>query len=160
LFSRSEYGRGDLVQGTTMKLALLAIVVATAAPAFADPCKPGGTPLFTIDHQGVATQPTSTTTVLTSGAWTITGKDAGGKPTAAKAGCLGQREAGALEKLIASVPWTVTTKRINCKVAATTWMVDSIKGKEVFTERVCGRDVLDDKSAAALTEIHAMLDKL
>ena len=143
-----------------MKLALVGILVATTAPAFADPCKPGGTPLFTVDHQGVANQPTSITTVLTTGAWTVAGKDATGKATAAKAGCLAKPELARLEKLIAGVPWTVTTKRINCKLAATTWMVDSIKGKEVFTERVCGRDILDDKSAAALVDIHAMLDKL
>jgi hypothetical protein len=148
----------DLVQCREMKLALLA-TLALATPAFADPCKTEGTPLVVIDHQALAKQPTSITTLFAGGGWTITGKDAAGKPTATRKGCL---DKAALAKVEADVkaPWTVTQKRINCKLAATTWTVDSVNGKEVFTERVCGRDVLDEKSAAALADIHAVLDKL
>ena len=145
-----------------MKLALLALALA-ATPALADPspaCKAEGTPLFVIDHQSMTKQPTSIATAYPTGAWTFAAKDGAGKPTAAKRGCLDKAVLAKLAQLIADAPWTTTTKRINCKIAATTWTVDSANGKEVFQERACGKQLLDDKSAKALEGIHAILDPL
>ncbi len=141
-----------------MKLALLAIVALTA-PALADPCKAEGTALFSVDHRALNQQPTSITAVFASGAWTFVAKDATGKVTADKKGCLDKAQLAKVEA-DTKAPWTVTQKRINCKLVATTWIVDSVNGKEVFTERACGRDMLDDKSAAALADLHAIVDKL
>lgn len=149
--------RGDLVQCREMKLALLTILALTPS-ALADPCKADGTALVSVDHRAT-NQPTSITNVFAGGAWTFTAKDAAGKVTAEKHGCLDKAQ---LDKVEADtkVPWTVTQKRINCKLVATTWIVDSVNGKEVFTERACGRDMLDEKSAAALADLHAIVDKL
>jgi hypothetical protein len=155
-------GRGDLVQGRDMKLILLGLVAATA-PAVADPsptCRAEGISLFAIDHQSMNKQPTSLTTAYPTGAWTFVAKDGAGKPTAEKHGCLDKATLAVLAGLVADAPWTTTTKRINCKMMATTWTVDSANGKEVFQERACGKVLLDDKSAKALEKIHAILDPL
>ena len=145
-----------------MKLILLGLI-ATTAPAFADPsptCRAEGISLFAIDHQSMNHQPTSLTTAYPTGAWTFIAKDGAGKVTAKKQGCLDKAATAALAKLIADAPWTTTTKRINCKMLATTWTVDSANGKEVFQERACGKLLLDDRSAKALEQIHALLDPL
>ncbi len=144
-----------------MKLALLCLL-ALSTPAFADPapaCKAEGVAVFAIDHRAMNQQPTSITTLFAGGGWTTLAKDGAGKTTTSKKGCLDKAHLAKIEAAV-KVPWTVTQKRINCKLVATTWIVDSVHGKEVFTERACGRDILDEKSAAALVEIHAIMDKL
>lgn len=145
-----------------MKLIILALIAASA-PAVADPspaCKAEGTPVFAIDHQSMNHQPTSLTTAYPTGAWTFIAKDGAGVQTAEKHGCLDKAALATLTKLVAGAPWTTTTKRINCKMMATTWIVDAANGKEVFQERACGKQLLDDRSAKALEGIHAILDPL
>ena len=145
-----------------MKIALISLLAASTT-AFADPtatCKSEGTPLFVIDHQSMNKQPTSTITVFSGGGWTFTAKDGSGKSTAAKRGCLDVAARDKLAALVKGAPWTTTTKRINCRVVATTWTVDSANGKAVFEERACGKTVLDDASTKALADIHAIMDPL
>ena len=123
-------------------------------------CKSEGTPLFAIDHQAMAKQPTTTTSVFAGGGWTLVAKDAAGKVTDTRRGCLGKAALDKLAGLVKDSPWTTTTKRINCRVVATTWIVDSANGKAVFTERACGKELLDDVSAKNLVAIHAIVDPL
>lgn len=148
-----------------MKLALLALpaLLAAVTPGLADPmpaCKAEGKDLFAVDHRASGKQPTSTVTVKENGSWLEVAKSADGKLLGEKKGCLEKTTLIKLASLIKTSPWTVTQKRINCKLMATTWIVDSANGKEVFTERACGKDRLDDASAKNLVEIHAILDGL
>lgn len=130
-----------------MKLALLLLL--PAAASFAEPCK-DGPPLVAFDHQGVAGQPTSKLVVATTGAWT----------NGAKKGCLDKQTLDKVTALVDGAPWTVTQKRITCRVAPQTWIEVDIKGKHVYEEKTCGKDLLDDQSTKALGELHGLLDKL
>jgi len=139
-----------------MKLALLLLL--PAAASFADTC-PGGTPLIALDQQGVAGTTTRSISVSTSGAWEVT-KSSPQKPPGPRHGCLDKATLDKAVALVDGAPWTVTQKRISCRVAPQTWTEVEIKGKHAYEEKTCGKDVLDDKSAAALAELHKLFDTL
>lgn len=130
-----------------MKLALLLLL--PAAASFADPCKDGPS-LVAFDHQGVAGKATSKLVVATTGAWT----------DGTRKGCLDKAALDKATALVDGAPWTVTQKRITCRVAPQTWTVVTIRDKTTYEEKTCGKDTLDDKSAAALAELHKLLDKI
>jgi hypothetical protein len=153
-------------------LALLAFGCATAATAAPAPvparrpppppkgCVARGTPIFQIDHKAEpgAKLATSSFRLYDSGAWTYEPKNAEGKPEQAKRGCLSADEKKAA-KADLEVPWTVTTAQFHCMAHSSAFTEYSVRGKLVYTARMCSGKTLDEASQKALTDLEGRMTK-
>jgi len=122
----------------------------SAPPAGA--CRPTGAVLFEIDHRvdPGAKLGTSTTKLFANGAWTHDATSDDGKAAAQRTGCMAKADVKQLETSLHGVPWKVTTNRIHCNAMTAQFTVYQVDGKEVFTQRLCSGQNLDDKSRAVL----------
>jgi hypothetical protein len=122
------------------------------SPPHGDACRPAGKVLFEIDHKVIpgAQGETSMIKVFGNGAWTREGVDASGKPEAVTSGCLDKAYTKELASSLHGVPWTVTTARIRCMAISPTFTEYRVDGKQVFAEKLCSGQSLDDKSRAVL----------
>jgi hypothetical protein len=121
-------------------------------------CVARGTPMFELDHGpiGTAKQPSSTFKIHDSGAWTFESKDADGKAGEPQRGCFAGDDLTAI-KADVSVPWKTSAVGIRCMAMSTTSDKVMVKGKLVFTEKVCNDQKLDDASAKALADLTAKM---
>jgi hypothetical protein len=121
-------------------------------------CVARGTPMFEIDHgpTGTLKEASWAWKIYESGAWTYEAKDADGKADEPKRGCYAGDDLKAV-KADLEVPWKVTSAGMHCMAMATTADKVMVKGKLVFTEKVCNADKLDDASAKALEDLHGKL---
>jgi hypothetical protein len=123
------------------------------APAPAPTCKPSGDPILAIEHDVVAgvKQPTTATKLYANGAWTLAETDADGKPGRSASGCLAKDEVTRIKTALDGAPWKITHPKAHCMAMAQTFTVFSA-GTNKFTEKLCGTDILDDKTKAALDD--------
>jgi hypothetical protein len=147
----------------TLLLSLLtACATASAQPAPTPPpppppstgssCAVKGDPLLVIDHKVVANvkKDTTTTKVYASGAWTFEERDSDGKVLKTNTGCLAKADLAKVTALDGA-PWKVTHPRMHCMAMAQEYTVFTV-GAHSFTQKICGDDTLDDKTAAALAD--------
>jgi hypothetical protein len=115
-------------------------------------CRPAGGVLFEIDHRvdAGAKLPASTTKVFANGGWTREDTDSDGKAASARAGCLDKPALKQLETTLQGAPWKVTMARMRCMAISASYTVYQVRGKPVFTQRLCSGESLDDKSRAKL----------
>ena len=127
-------------------------------------CRPTGAVVFAIDHRvdrGVepaAKLPTSTAKVFANGAWTRDEADPEGKPLAPAAGCLAKPDLKQLEATLAGATWKVTKAQVHCMAVSATFTVYEVRGRPVFTQRLCSGEVLDDKSRGKLDAAVALVE--
>lgn len=133
---------------------------ATPPSSTAPACKPSGVALFEIDHRvdPGAKLSTSATRVFGNGAWTHDETDADGKALARTAGCLAKKDVASLETTLKGATWKVTTARMHCMAVSSTSTVYQVRGKEVFTQRLCGDKILDKDSRAKLDAAVALVE--
>ena len=138
---------------------------ATAAPSkpaapTAPACSPTGDVLFEADHRvdPGAKAATWTVKVFTNGAWTRSEIDAQGKPAAPRAGCFTPSDLKLLQTTLSGAAWKVTTSEIHCMAFSAESTVFHVNGKQVYTQRLCSGDSLDDKSRAKLDVASAQVD--
>ena len=121
-------------------------------------CVARGTPIFEIDHGpvGAAKQPSSSFKIYESGAWTFEPKDADGKAGESKRGCFAGDDLTAV-KADVGVSWKVSSAGMHCMAMATTEDKILVNGKQVFIEKLCNSQKLDDASAKALADLNAKM---
>ncbi|HEU4730466.1 MAG TPA: hypothetical protein VFT22_21355 [Kofleriaceae bacterium] len=157
------------MQHALLLLALLPVACASAAaspepggkpapPAAA--CRPTGPVLFEIDHRvdPGAHIATSNTKVFGTGAWTHDETDADGKAAPQSAGCLDKAELKQLETTLSGATWKVTINRIHCMAVSPAYTVYLVRGKQVFTQKLCSGASLDEKSRAKLDAAVALVE--
>lgn len=123
-------------------------------------CKPSDVALFEIDHRvdPGAKLATSASKVFPNGAWTHDETDGDGKALAQASGCLAKADVSKLESTLAGATWKVTTARMHCMAMSPTFIVYQVRGKEVFTQRLCGDKILDKASRAKLDAAVALVE--
>jgi hypothetical protein len=148
-------------------VALLACASAAASPepaagpaSPAAACRPAGAVLFEIDHRvdPGAHLATSSTKVFGNGAWTHEETDADGKAAPQRAGCFDKPELKQLETTLAGATWKVTTNRIRCMAMSPAYTVYLVRGKQVFTQKLCSGASLDANSRAKLDAAIAQVE--
>jgi hypothetical protein len=150
-----------------MKLALAFLLVAstaTAGPVVAEKklgCRVDGATVVEIKLVQLGSEPAGHVTKIFSGeGWRTQQIDKAGKPTDEKHGCVGGTEVHDLEAKLDKAKWKITTARNHCMAMATTSTEYSVKGKVVWSERMCSGQTLDKDSAAAIDAVKALVDKL
>ena len=143
---------------TSMKplaFALFTFVASHFHPVRADKVE---APVLTIQHAVVAgvKKPTTTTRLYAGGRWTYEETDPDGKQTKSTNGTLGKDETDKIVKALDAAPWTITHPRMHCNAMAQTYTVFTA-GNHTFTEKLCGTDILDDKTKAALDDADKQL---
>lgn len=128
---------------------------ATAAkPAAA--CAPLGTPVVELDFLDARSDVAQrTVAVYVTGASTLDVKQKG-QPDVHETRCLAAPELAKIEGLLA-VPWKTTRLPNHCMAKTTSLEVVKISGAPVFTEEMCGAEVLDPASAKSLAELDRLL---
>jgi hypothetical protein len=126
----------------------------------AEACRATGAVLFEIDHRADpgARLATSTIKVFATGAWTRDETDADGKPAAPRTGCLAGPDLKQLEAALHGAPWQVTVARMHCMAVTAVFTVFLVDGKQVFKQRLCSGESLDDKSRARLDAAVAQVE--
>ena len=140
-----------------MKLIAAALVLAAAPAAYADnTCKATGTPIFEVDDMVDKSSTEKVTEKQTqlyaSGAWTIT-------TDTTRTGCLDKQRMTEIRDHLQQMPWKISHPRIRCMAISEKFTVYKIDGQTKFTQRVCGPDVLDDKTQGLLAQVIASLNK-
>ncbi|HSR96677.1 MAG TPA: hypothetical protein VLM79_06470 [Kofleriaceae bacterium] len=133
-----------------------------AAPArAADACRPEGKVTFEIDHRvdPGAKLPTSIAKVFANGAWTRDETDADGKALPQRIGCLSTADAKQLDTALAGATWKVTKAQFHCMAMTPQFTVYQVRGKTVFTDRLCSGESLDEKSRAKLDAAIALVEQ-
>lgn len=123
-------------------------------------CRATGTPLFEIHKRSEMAEPTSTTAIYASGAWTFQPIDKDGRAGARVTGCFDKRTTKSLRQVIARSPWDTTLSRIVCKAYSPSFTEYYVKGQREYTARLCGAERLDEKSLGAIEIIEAVLAPL
>jgi hypothetical protein len=116
--------------------------------------------LFEIDHRvdPGAKLSTSATKVFANGAWTHDETDGDGKALAQRTGCFAKPDVKQLDTALHGVPWKITTSRIRCMARSAQFTVYLVDGKQVFTQRLCSGEALDEKSRTQLDAAIAQVE--
>ena len=114
---------------------------------------PKGDPILTIDHDAVsgAKKPTTVTKLYADGSWTLAETTAEGKAGRTASGKLDKDDIARIKTALDAAPWKVTHPTAHCMAMAQTFTVFTA-GKNTFTEKLCGTELLDDKTLAALDD--------
>ena len=140
-----------------MKLLLAALVVLPmTARADAPACKAGGAIMVEVDKRHDEKSVVDTK-VFGAGGWIQ--HVVRGDLAEEHHGCLTADQRAKLDRLVKSVPWKIETARITCKAMSLDSTVYTVAGKS-WTQRLCGAEHLDDKSAKALAEIESIVSGL
>lgn len=118
-------------------------------------CRAEGTPLFEIRKRSDVQEPTSSTAIYASGAWTFQPIDKAGRAGALTTGCFARRTLAAIRDAVHDAPWDVTFSRIVCKAYSPSFTEYYVRGRYEYTARLCGEQRIDDASAAAIKSIEA-----
>ena len=142
-----------------MKIALAALVLASASVVAAAPCPETGTPALEIDRAAIpnAKQPTWQVRLYASGGWTTIRVDASGKAAAPESGCLAPAAMAKVRAALKSAPWKVTHQRFHCMAMAVTHTIYKVDGKQVWKAETCNPDTLDAASQKAIDAFEAEL---
>jgi hypothetical protein len=150
-----------------MKLALAFLLVASttsAGPVVPEKkigCRVDGAMVVEVKLVQLGSEPAGHVTKIFSGeGWRAQEIDKAGKVTDQKQGCLDNTEVHDLQAKLDKAKWKITTARNHCMAMATTSTEYTVKGKVVWTERMCSGQTLDKDSAAAIDAVKAALAKL
>jgi hypothetical protein len=125
--------------------------------ASAPACPAEGVPLFEVRHRSDFKESTSTVSIYSSGAWTFQPIDKDGHAGALTTGCFDKATTKTLHQLVEKSPWDVTLARITCKAYSPRSTDYYVHGQLEYTARLCGAQILDEKSRAALEIIEKEL---
>ncbi|HEY5945232.1 MAG TPA: hypothetical protein VIV40_07070 [Kofleriaceae bacterium] len=120
-------------------------------------CRAEGTPLFEIAKRSDAAQPTSTTKIFSTGAWTFEPVDKDGRAGVLTTGCFDRRTLAEIRSAVNDAPWQVTFNRIVCRAYSASFTDYYVHGQKEFTARLCGEQRIDDASASAIKLIETEL---
>jgi len=120
-------------------------------------CNAEGTPLFEIRKRSEVEQPTSTTAIYSTGAWTFQPIDKDGHLGALMTGCFDKPTLQSIRNAVNDAPWDVTYSRFVCRAYSASFTQYYVHGKLEYTARLCNGQRLDDESAAAIKVIEADL---
>jgi hypothetical protein len=120
-------------------------------------CKAEGTPLFEIAKRSEAHEPTSTTAIYSTGAWTFQPIDKDGHTGALVGGCFDKPTLARIRTAVNESPWDVTFSRIVCRAYSASYTDYAVHGKHEYTARLCNGQALDNESAGALRLIETEL---
>jgi hypothetical protein len=152
-----------------MKLALALLLLASTAvadPVGGEPmkkvmCRSEGPTAVEVKIVQLGSEPAGHVTKLFEGnGWTIADIDKSGKADKEEHGCLGPSDLRELQAKLDKAKWKITTARNHCMVMATTSTEYTVRGKVVWTERMCSGQTLDKDSAAAIDAVKAAVAKL
>lgn len=130
-------------------------------PAKKPACSSAGKPVVEVKLVKLGSEPAGHVTKIFHGdGWRAQEIDKAGKITDDKQGCADGTDVRDLEAKLAKAMWRVTTARFHCMAMATTATEYRVKGKLVWTERMCSGQTLDKDSAAAIAAVDALLAKL
>ena len=150
-----------------MKLALAVLLV--AATASADPAEPMKKVMCRSEGPTVvevklvkldAGDAGHLTKIFEGNGWSAADVDKAGKAEKEEHGCLGPSEVRELQGKLDRAKWKITTARNHCMAMATTSTEYSVKGKVVWTEKMCSGQTLDKDSQAAIDAVKAVVAKL
>ena len=136
------------------KMLLLASLVLSVSAAADPPVK--GVPVFEIDRFD-GTRAVSITKLYGSGAWTVERTDVDHHTTMAMGVASSTLVTHPVRTLLANAPWKISHP-IHCMMATSQRTAYYADGTLLFTERACNDISLDDRSAAALTDIVNLVD--
>jgi len=151
-----------------MKLALACLMLATATasatpaePAKKPACSSAGAPVVEIKLVQLGSEPAGHVTKIFKGdGWRVQDIDKAGKVSDDKQGCADSADVKDLRAKLDKAKWKITTARNHCMAMATTSTEYRVKGKLVWTERMCSGQTLDTDSAAAIDAVKAIVAKL
>ncbi len=165
--------------GMTTKLLLASLLCASAAAAQPAPtpppapspharlapdlCRASGDVLFEIDHRvdltmNVSAAGTSELVVYATGAWTLDSRDGSGKPLRKAQGCLADSQMRTIRADLARATWQVKTADATCAAISADVVQYHVRGKLVWTQRMCQLPYLDETSQRSLDEITKIVD--
>lgn len=122
-------------------------------------CPVRGAVLFEADHRpelGLASV-TSTLVVFESGAWTLEAADASGRVTRSASGCLDAPTVSAIRSDLDSATWKISQAEATCEAVSDSYDLYLVRGKAVWTARMCQLAMLDAASEHALDDVRARL---
>lgn len=146
-----------------MRAFLIAAVLVGGARVAAADCKAEGEVLFHVTHDHIASakQPVIDTVLYANGAWTFTNTNEDGVVSRTAHGCLKKSDLAAIAKEIDAVPWKIEERKVRCMAMAQTFTRYAIHGTKVeYKKRMCGEQMLDDKSSKVLDEVEKKLDSV
>jgi len=151
-----------------MKLALALLLVASTA--FADPsgaeakkkvaCRSEGPTVVEVKVVQLVSDAGHVTKIFEGNGWLAQDIDKAGKTSNEDHGCMSPSDIRELQDKLAKARWKITTARVHCMAMAQTATAYTVKGKVVWTEKMCSGQTLDKDSAAAIDAVKAEVAKL
>ena len=149
-----------------MKLVLALLLVASTASA--DPeamkkvaCGTEGPTVVEVKVVQLGSEPAGhVTKIFERYGWLARDIDKAGKTSNDDHGCVTPSDVVDLEAKLAKAPWKITTARVHCMAMAQTATEYTVKGKVVWTDKMCSGQTLDKDSAAAIDAVKAVVAKL
>ncbi|MEO6773322.1 MAG: hypothetical protein ABI467_09885 [Kofleriaceae bacterium] len=152
-----------------MKLALALVLLASTAsagpaggaPMKKMPCGFEGATVVEVKVVQLGSEPAGhVTKVFDADGWLAHDLDKAGKTGNERRGCVAPADVKQVRTALAKARWKVTTAHVHCMAVAQTATEYAVKGKVVWTEKMCSGKTLDKDSAAAIDAVNAMIAKL
>jgi len=145
-----------------MKLAPLALVLlASTASARKIPCRSEGPTVVEVKVVKLdAGASGHETKLFEANGWLAHDTDKDGKASNETKGCIAPSELHELQAKLAKAKWKVTTARVHCMAMATSYTEYIVKGKVVWTAKMCSGQTLDKDSAAAIAAVDDAIAKM
>jgi len=141
------------------KLAGLALWMTSSAAASPGPataaCDLHGPTLVEVDRAKDGTHEHQITKILEAGGWTASDR----KPDELS-GCVPDADLERLRGELAKATWNVTKARFHCDAMSPVHTDYTVKGKLVWTAKLCSGESLDKDSAAAIADLDQLVKKL
>jgi hypothetical protein len=148
---------------------LLALIACVSPAAVADPAQDRTRPacaeakgpaLVAVDRIKTGTQGSpdrsQTATIFDDGAWSMN-DSLGGKPAS---GCVPDGDFKRVKDELAQATWQIAHAKFRCMMMSLVRTEYTVQGKLVWTAKVCSGETLDKASAAAITDVDAIVEKL
>ena len=132
----------------------------TRPPPPVTSCRAVGTPLFEIRKRSDYAEPTSTTAVYATGAWTFQRIDKDGNAGTQSVGCFDKRTTDSLRDVINHSAWNATTQPFVCRAYSPSFTEYYVHGRLEYTARLCGPQRLDDQSLNTIKIVEGELAKV
>lgn len=138
---------------------VVAIGLGLGGPAAAEPCKPSGSVIFEIDQRAVpnAKLTTATTKLYANGAWQSEVRDPDGRVARRDAGCLAAAKVEAIRDELRGASWKTSPSGLTCRSDQPRYTAYLRNAHQVFIERSCNLDVLDETSQHAIDLVELLV---
>jgi hypothetical protein len=113
--------------------------------------------LLTIELKSEMAEPTKTVQLWSTGAYTVTSRDATGAVVSTVRAGISNKQMAAVRTALQNAAWTVTLSDVRCTMYSPSYTQYFVKGTLMYTAQLCSGASVDGVTAQSIATIESLL---